>query len=90
MGGKRDFGTLPRARFLHKEEWQASIDPPPKRTTQVQAGRRGSHPFGALIVLATGEVLGDGMNDSASTGACAIGPALTHEAAAPHRAFWKR
>ena len=35
-----------------------------------EAGRRGNRPFGALIVSAAGEVLGEGMNDNASTGDC--------------------
>lgn len=33
-------------------------------------GRRGNRPFGSLIVSAAGEVLGEGMNDNASTGDC--------------------
>ncbi|WP_083748668.1 nucleoside deaminase [Pelomonas sp. KK5] len=33
-------------------------------------GRRGNRPFGAVIVSADGQVLGEGVNDNASTGDC--------------------
>lgn len=35
-----------------------------------EAGRRGNRPFGAVIVSAAGEVLGEGANDNASSGDC--------------------
>ena len=35
-----------------------------------ETGRRGNRPFGAVIVSAAGEVLGDGVNDNTSSGDC--------------------
>jgi len=35
-----------------------------------QAGARGNRPFGAVIVSAAGEVLGEGTNDTLSSGDC--------------------
>jgi tRNA(Arg) A34 adenosine deaminase TadA len=35
-----------------------------------ETGRRGNRPFGAVIVSAAGEVLGEGMNDNTTSGDC--------------------